>query len=71
MEVESFNVKTDVLKKKFNKLVSDFDNRIVLSEKKDKINQDILIMFKDELLNQARIVSTLVELDFIQQSLDF
>jgi len=32
---------------------------------------EIINGFRNELINQARIVSTLVELDFIQQSLDY
>ena len=61
----------DSIKKRFNGLISDFDNRMKQMKINDHKIEEVINAFRSELLNQARIVSTLVELDFIQQSLDF
>ena len=71
VQVDGFKEKVEAVKKRFLNLVADFDLRLKIVDKKEKMSEEIIKAFRDELLSQARITSMLVELDFMQQSLDF
>ena len=71
VEVDGFRDTTNAIRKRFTSLISDFDARMVALHNKEKAIEAVVKIFRDELINHSRIISTLVELDFIQQSLDF
>ena len=70
-KVEYFELETGAIMRKFKRIVADQDIFKARVMKTQKRTREMVTVMRAEQLAVSKIASTLVELEFIQQSLDF